>query len=403
MNKKLSYAIWVAIVGFFCICFLGGFFLTWKLVRTNDKVIPTTPIQLNPSIFKNDAIYEIATTDIDGKLVLGDIQTGKTLLLDIEPLSYGWSPNSKWLYATDYQQLWLINAEGNSVQQITANLGGAWISWSPRSNLLAFWLTEGLVIYNLDTESYFTLQGTESYNCNFSPSAWSFDQAWIIFQAAVCDENTIESDIVTIRVEGSETRLLQNNFYSNTPYPSTSDYRIVFAASKPDGKLELYLSDFRTLDTSLYKINDPEGRQQFWIKWLSDGSGFYSIPFNWWYPEVDFIDPATNKITVIWKDEQATQYPGDEWSPKGTKIVNRYKGLIIFDIGTGTFSEWEKGLTNVCGIQWNQDDEIVAVVVCEASGDLPVSEMNIILNDGIKIRFGDDLYGGAVEISSVQP
>lgn len=395
--------VWIVIAGVFCICFLGGFFLTWKLAKSNKTVVPTIPIQLNPSASNNEEEYEIATTDVDGKLVLGDIETGNVLELDIEPLMYEWSPNSIWLYATNYQQLWLISARGTSVKEITANLVGGWIAWSPRSNLLTFWLREGLTIYNLDTESYFTLPDTEVYNCNYQPSAWSFDQMWIIFDAAKCNDKSIEREIVTSRVDGTEIKNLHIDFQGITPYPSPSDYRIAFAASKPEDGWELYLSDFRSVDSSFHKINDPEGRQQYWIKWLPDGSGFYSIPFNWWYPEVDFVRPDTNKITVVWKDEQASQYPGNIWSPSGTKIVNSYEGLVIFDVATGTFSEWKEGLTNVCGTQWNQDDEIVAVVVCEASGDLPVSEMNIILNDGTKIRLGEDLYRGTVEISSASP
>ncbi|GEM_PF-4504989 len=402
MNKRLFLVAGLVVMGVFCICFLGGFLLTQKLGKTNQTIVATTASQPDPSTAKNGDFYEIATTDIDGKLVLGDIETGDTLELDIRPLMYEWSPNSKWLYATDYQKLWLISSVGDSVKQIADNLEGAWTSWSPASNLLTFWSSQGLEIYNLEKDTYSTLPDTESYNCNFSPALWSFDQTWIIFQAAVCDENGIEGDIVTIRADGSEAKILHDDFYSITPYPSTGNYMIVFAASKPEGRLELYLGDFRTIDSSLTKINDPEGRQQFWIKWLPDGSGFYSIPFNWRYPEVDFIDLATNKVNVIWKDEQAALYPGNEWSPGGTKIINRYNGLIIFDVLTETFSEWKDDLTNVCGVQWNHADEINAVVICEASGDLPVREMYIISNHGAKFRLGDSLYGGDVKISLMQ-
>ena len=347
--------------------------------------------------------FEVAMIDHNRRLVLGDLDTGEVLSVDIECDSYQWSPDRRWLAAHtgDRSELWLVNARSGSFQQVPQD-SGTFIgiaSWSPLSNLIAFWAYTyegtglGLHVYDVHSGTYYAIPGTDIYNCNYGEAGWSYDQRWIVFTAAQCTSNRTERVVVSSRVDGSEISTQPG--WPASPYPSPANYRL--ALSVWEGNWALYLADFTSLETSLHRIDDDLGRQLIEPRWLSNGMAFYAATFNWYRPEIVIVDAVTGRITPVSVD--IVRGPS-AWSPNNTHVGFDNDGrTTLLEVATGSLTEWGESAPYVCGYHWTSTDNLAAVLMCEHVGQR-LYEVSAVHHDGTRKRIGEGVYR---EISVVSP
>lgn len=342
-------------------------------------------------------LFEVVLRDIEGNVLLGDLETGETVVTEIVGVIYEgtWAPNGKWFAVRTEKGGWIVDAYDASVFQLQTSDFISSLTWSPDSTFLISWETgSGLRLFDILTNTVETIPGTEKYGCNRTDPAWSFDEQFIIFSATqgACGENG-PTESVMMSLDGVQKKVYPG--HAALFHPSPIDYKVAYNTfNLEDSVWELFLTDFSSWDSPVL-VPIRRGSGYFWTKWQTDGTGVYTFSFNARTNALYFIDASSGEVDLI-ADGFAEL---GKWSPDGTQLVFNGWRVRVRDLGTSNESTWVSGLSNVCGYHWDEHDILSHALDCRRAGDLPVSEVFVVDVNGNVIPLGTDLY----EVMSVNP
>lgn len=377
-----------------CISFTSTFLIVRKLIANAQS--GSSKVVFSPQLKDG---YELALINSDNRLVLADIDGGATKTIDLHPTGYAWNPEMTRLAIVSgaSDRVWLVNADDGKARVLVelSSVVAHTLSWSPSGRYLAFWGSVGdrheLQIYDQYSDTLTPIPGTDNYDCDFAPPAWSYDDHWIVFTASVCEagdfQNSSTRHIVTITKEGVIGGTLANMSYTQVS-PSPAGHKFAFSSYNDTSRsFELYISDFDSPKASLLLIADLVGGRQLWQpRWLPDGSALYATPLDRQYPEIDLIDVMTGKIQVLWTEV------GGAWSPDNARIAAVDDSIRVFDLAREKFEDWSVSTSNICGLHWDKQSELSVAIECVYFGNLPAFDAVVIKKNGSRVVLGDDLY-----------
>ena len=272
------------------------------------RIVPTkTPsildIQFGSS---NDQIMYFAQDNQDINLYLinldGQSETGKIIGEGSEAV---WSPDGKSIAFVNQYQIYIMDADGNNIRQLTNISGHPWRpAWSPDGQKIAFVVSGEIFTINIDGTDQEKIDLGEG---SFSNPAWSSDGTRIAYMKD-SDGFSFAYSLYVANIDGSERSEITNiAYYSTAPDWSPNDQWIAYDCYEEDWQVCLI-----TPDGSQQKILTHE-RINGEPHWSPDGKWITFISYrdeNW---EVYIMQADGSNQTRITNDWLSNFNP--VWKP----------------------------------------------------------------------------------------
>lgn len=193
-----------------------------------------------------------------------------------------WSPDgSRIAYASDASgasQVYVMNADGSGVKQLTSDLANDWPQWLPDGSKIAYRTTDGKGLWywqELDLAIGTVTQLTKpSYDFFYPKPAWSPDGRYLAYMSlteqAARNDGSSQIHLKDL-TSGADTALTADTWANVSPVFSPDSRQIAFFSER-DGTYEVYALYVMGLDGSgLRRVSEPMFDASAQASWSPDG------------------------------------------------------------------------------------------------------------------------------------